>query len=118
MDKLLDANAILRYLLNDNENQAKMTQDIIEHGAFTIGEVIAEVVYVLQGVYCLQRFTISDGLRSFLNEINIQDKPVIKKALEIFAQNNIDYVDSLLVSRKELLNDDVFTFDKKLNKLL
>ena len=51
MKILIDANVILRYLLNDVEEMAKKSAEIINAGAFTLPEVIAEVVYVLKSVY-------------------------------------------------------------------
>jgi len=47
MNKLLDANAILRYLLDDIDEQATIVAAAIESGAETLPEVLAEVVYVL-----------------------------------------------------------------------
>ena len=49
--KLIDANVILRYLLNDNPEMAQQAKAVIEGGAYTKPEIIAEVVYVLKGVY-------------------------------------------------------------------
>ena len=46
MPKLLDANALLRYLLNDNQEQAVVVRDAVLEGAFTVPEVLCEVVYV------------------------------------------------------------------------
>ncbi len=118
MNSLLDANAILRYLLNDIPSQASDTEQEIIKGAFTIGEVIAEVVYVLQGVYQLNRNDICSALTQFLDEISIQDKPVLKDALTEYAGSSLDYVDCVLISRKKLLKENIFSFDKKLNKRL
>ena len=51
MKILIDANVILRYLLNDVEEMSKKSAEIINAGAFTLPEVIAEVIYVLKSVY-------------------------------------------------------------------
>ena len=45
--KLIDTNAILRFLLNDIKEQHDQARDIIKAGAFTTPEVLAEVAYVL-----------------------------------------------------------------------
>lgn len=45
--RMLDANIILRYLLNDNEKMADEAEKIIrEERAWVTTEVMAEVVYV------------------------------------------------------------------------
>ena len=115
MSKLLDANAILRYLLDDIPDQASVTEQAINDGAFTIGEMLAEVVYVLQGVYKLDRKDISSSIGVLLNEIDIQNKPVIKEALNEYETTSLDYVDCLLYARTKLFKDPVVSFDKKLN---
>ena len=62
---LLDANMILRYLLNDNEEMADQAERAVNSGeaAVTI-EVMAEVVYVLKGVYAMERDKIADTLKA------------------------------------------------------
>lgn len=46
---MLDANIILRYLLNDDEKMANEAELIIKDGtALVTVEIIAEVVYVLK----------------------------------------------------------------------
>lgn len=48
MNLHLDANAVLRFLLNDVEDQARQTKSVIETDeACLSNEVLAEVVYVL-----------------------------------------------------------------------
>ena len=118
MNMILDANAILRYLLNDIQEQADEAADVIQKGASTIPEVISEIVYVLMGVYSIDRQTIFNTLRDFLDEITINDKPVIIEALRLFAESSLDYVDCVLISRSKVLGDKVFSFDKKLNARL
>lgn len=49
--KLVDANVILRYLLNDHQEMSQQAKAVIDSGAYTKPEIIAEVVYVLKGVY-------------------------------------------------------------------
>ncbi|MBQ3798010.1 MAG: PIN domain-containing protein [Butyrivibrio sp.] len=49
---MLDANMILRYLLNDNAEMAETAEKYINSGNVIVTiEVIAEVIYVLKGVY-------------------------------------------------------------------
>lgn len=116
--KLIDANAILRYLLNDVENMAAESAQVIKNGAFTIPEVLAEVVYVLLKVYHVERQEISKVLIIFLNSIEINRKDIMIKALEIFADTNLDFVDCILIAYNKTDSVEIFSFDKKLNKKL
>lgn len=118
MKKLLDANAILRFLLNDIEDQALIVENEINNGSFTISEVLCEVIYVLYKVYGVSREDISNNLLDLINKIDLIDKPIIKKALELFKTNKLDYVDCLLISRNIIFKEKILSFDKELNKNL
>ena len=118
MAKLVDANVILRHLLRDVEGQSAQARIIIAGGAFTTTEVLAEVVYVLQGVYKVPRGRIAEALTALLGEVLTDHADVMEKALAIYAARSLDYVDCVLIARALILGDDVFTFDKKLNAAL
>ena len=118
MAKLVDANVILRHLLRDVEEQAAQARIIIAGGAFTTTEVLAEVVYVLQGVYKVPRGRIAEALTALLGEVLTDHADVMEKALAIYAARSLDFVDCVLIARAMILGDDVFTFDKKLNAAL
>ena len=118
MAKLVDANVILRHLLRDVEEQSAQARIIIAGGAFTTTEVLAEVVYVLQGVYKVPRGRIAEALTALLGEVLTDHADVMEKALAIYASGSLDFVDCVLIARALILGDDVFTFDKKLNAAL
>ena len=118
MKILIDANVILRYLLNDDPVSADKAKEIIDKGAFTVSEVIAEVVYVLKGVYNVSRKDIADTLTDFLFEIEIENKSVLLKAFSIYSESSLDFVDCILIAYHEVIGVEVFSFDKKLNKMI
>ena len=61
--KIADANIILRYLLDDDEELSAKAAEIIEQNELTIpNEVFAEIVYVLEKVYKIEREEISNIL--------------------------------------------------------
>ena len=116
---VLDANVILRYLLNDNEAMAKEAESIIKTEVTMVPiEVIAEVVYVLKGVYSVDRVKIRDALMEFLSEVTVAEKEVIQIGLEAYVENNLDFVDCILYAYSCVKKYDIKTFYKKLNKLL
>ncbi|MBR1444968.1 MAG: PIN domain-containing protein, partial [Firmicutes bacterium] len=98
MKKRIDANVILRYLLFDNEDMAEKAEEIIHSGVFVSFEVMAEVIYVLKGVYKLERDEISNVLRKFTDLIETDDNEVMKSALEIYEKKKLDFVDCLLIA--------------------
>lgn len=118
MKKLIDANVILRYLLGDHPQMSEEAKKIIEDGAFTLPEVLAEVVYVLKGVYKVERTEIAKTLIDFLDEISIENPEAVCEALSLFSETSLDFVDCIRIARHRILGDEVVSFDKKLNKRL
>lgn len=117
--KIIDANVILRYLLNDVEELAEQAGEIIENSTVQVlNEVLAEVVYVLEGVYELDRNEISAVLLKFieLENVVIEDKLVVIEALKKYSEIKLDFVDCLLYAYSKKEKVGIFTFDKKLNK--
>jgi predicted nucleic-acid-binding protein len=93
-------------------------RQIIEYGAFTLPEVISEVVYVLKGVYKIDRDEIGCTLIDFLNVVFIEHHEMICAAISLFRETSLDFVDCILIARHRLLGDQIASFDKKLNKML
>jgi predicted nucleic-acid-binding protein len=115
---ILDANAVLRFILGDNEQMAGETKLVIaENNCFIPTEIIAEIVYVLGGFYDIPRGEVCDALLSFLSNetISCTDFTVIKTGLSLFAETNLDFVDCLLVGYSRT-GYKIFTFDKKLKR--
>jgi len=111
----LDANYILRYLINDNEKMATIAEEaMLGKNIFISSEVLAEVVYVLRGVYNLSRKEVSEGLQALMEADNVEthDKPVIQHGLQIYSEKSLDFVDCLLCAYSKA--DTILTFDKKL----
>ena len=119
--KIVDANIVLRYLLNDTEELAEKATEILENNeVFIPNEVIAEIVYVLEKVYKVKNDEISDTLRNLLQYRNLKvaDLDVVEEALVLYGKLRLDFVDTLLYAYHEIKGHQVYTFDKKLNKLL
>ncbi len=119
--KIVDANIILRYLLNDHDKlSAKATTIIEDNDVLLPNEVIAEVVYVLEKVYNVKNDEICDTLLDLFKYRNVavDDFEVLEEAFLLFSRRRLDFVDTLLYAYNKVKGYQVFTFDKKLNKLL
>ena len=116
---ILDANMILRYLLNDNEEMNKTAKAYLIAGnvAVTI-EVMAEVVYVLRKVYGVEPQAIADMLIDFLELVECKDSDVLNLALKTYAVHNLDFVDCVLYAYNKIGGFEIATFDKKLLRLI
>ena len=116
---MLDTNMILRYLLNDNANMREITKKYLRAGDVWITlEVAAEVVYVLKGVYKLERKAIAEKIIRFLNVADCKESAVLQLALNTYALHNLDFVDCILYAYNEVKGIEIATFDKKLLRLL
>lgn len=118
MRKLVDANVVLRYMLRDDESMLHVAERTIRSGAFLLPEVLAEIVYVLLGVYSIPREELASQLRILLKEVQTEHPEVLESALLTFGASKLDFVDCLLAAYNEHLGDQVVSFDRKLNRLL
>lgn len=117
---LLDANAVLRFLLQDNEEQFQYVKKIIRtENCYVTLEVLAEVCYVLEGLYQVLREDIISNFRKLNNDVVILNADVLFRALEIFDKTpRLDFVDCLLYGYRKEKGMDIITFDRKLQKRL
>jgi predicted nucleic-acid-binding protein len=118
---IIDANIVLRYLLLDHAELSERAAEIIENNhVFIPFEVVAEVVYVLEKVYRIERTEISLSLEKLFEGDTTYtfDLDILTKALEIFSSRKIDFVDTLLCGYSLVRGYDVKTFDKRINKYI
>ena len=115
---LIDTNVILRYLLDDVEDQALIAEHIIDGEAWTTPEVLAEVTYVLEGVYHFTRKDIATALEVIDNHVELQPQAVCTRAIQVYADSELDWVDCMVVAYEQEGLSRVFSFDKELNRRL
>ena len=114
-----DANCLLRFILNDNQEMADYTENLLNtQDVVLLHEVLCEMVYVLDGVYKTSRKDINKQLSALLDYVAIEDSDVMKNALQFYADTKLDFVDCILLSYFKTKNIQIATFDKKLkNKM-
>ena len=116
---LIDANVMLRFLTDEQNERWAEGIRLIESGeCFTLPEIISEVVYVLEKVYRVERVKVRESVVRVLEYVAIVQPEVILSALTYYVAYGVDFVDGILVSRALLLDDTVFTFDRKVQKLI
>ena len=115
---IVDANIILRYLLGDHPDMSPKAKEIILSGAQMTAEVLAEVVYVLKGVYNVGRQEIADTIGAFLLEISVPHKAAIAYACKLYGKTKLDFVDCILAGYHFSESMEILTFDKKLSKVV
>ncbi|MBR4462476.1 MAG: PIN domain-containing protein [Erysipelotrichaceae bacterium] len=122
MDKsiLLDANAVLRYLLDDVHDQHQTVKEAIESkNCVCILSTIQEVVYVLENYYHVPRKAIANALLPLKDLTEIEDEDVFVSALRYYLETpKIDFADCIMCGYRTNRDIDILTFDKKLEKKL
>ena len=119
--QFVDANVILRYIMNDHAELSPKAKKIIgENVMETPIEVLCEVVFVLTRVYKVNRKEIADTLMEFYSNTNciLAHREAVIRGIEFYGENNLDFVDCVLAGYYEKEKITIHTFDKKLEKLL
>ena len=122
---IADTNFILRYLLADSKEIYKQTKLIFEQartGQCQIEieqSVFTEVTFVLSSFYEVPRMEIVRILKSLLSYKGIKvDSDIYSNALDIYLENNIHIVDSIVALKTLKSGNELLTFDKKLQNVI
>ncbi|MCQ2411607.1 MAG: PIN domain-containing protein [Sphaerochaetaceae bacterium] len=116
--QIIDANIILRYLMDDHPEQSEEAAKIIAEDVSTTFEVIAEVVYVMESFYDMPRSEITWDLHKLLCDVRVSDRKALMYALGVFNRTSLDFVDCILIGYKNAFGVGISTFDKKLKNSL
>jgi len=117
----IDANIILRYILNDHAELSSKAKSLInENIVETPIEVLCEVVFVLIRIYGIARKDIADTLLDFYESTNciVPHREAVIRGIKYFGEKNLDFVDCILAGYHEAENTTIHTFDAKLEKFL
>ena len=79
-----------------------------------------QIVYVLTKVYSVERDVVAKTLTNIANisNITVAQKNVVLHALHVYASTTLDFVDCLLIGYAKKDGYTIFTFDKKIRKVL
>ena len=118
----LDTNVLVRYLTQDDQEQANKANKLIEQqlsthkpGYITLITLV-EIVWVLESCYGQSKSEILNILHALLTtkQLLIEQADIVYLALKRFTSGSADFSDALIATLSE--NNGcrtVFTFDKK-----
>lgn len=100
----LDTNVLVRYLAQDDETQSALATRLLEGSlsheepGFVSSVVLAELVWVLESNYQLDREKIATLLDALLRtqQLKFEDRDAAIQALRDFRTSKADYVDCLI----------------------
>jgi len=118
----VDTNLFVRYLTDDDPEKADRVEALLNEA--TAGEiklitsdlVMAELILVLESSYDLKPAAITPMIRAILATpgLEVINGAVVGRALEIYQDQNVDFVDGHIVALTEKLNiSEIYSFDKK-----
>lgn len=122
---IADTNVFLRFLLNDVPQQADKAERLFikaKKGNLELyipQIVIFEIYFALEKYYSWSKEDIIEKLKTLITSKHfvIPEREIFTKALEIYKNKNISFVDSFIVSFSQLKDHEIFSFDKKLLKI-
>lgn len=122
---LLDTNVLVRYLTNDHGTHLEEITSLFAgaqkgtHALVIPVVVVAETAFVLQSVYKIGPDRIADAFRVFLSQrwMSVEERSSLLAMLPAFGEG-VHFVDAYLAARTKAELVELFTFDKKLRKLV
>jgi predicted nucleic acid-binding protein len=121
---LLDANVLVRFLVQDNAKQSAAATALFEKAErrevvlHLEALMIAEAVYVLMGPYGRSRTEVVGVLLAIIQNAGVQtlDEEVVTDALQRFAAFNVDFSGAWMAARAAQLGHAVASFDYDFDK--
>lgn len=124
--KGLDTNILVRYLVQDDEQQAAVATRLISQHCtenspgFINRIVVCELVWVLESAYQYSRQLIGEILDKLFRtkQLAFEDLSECVRALHVYRSTSVDFADALIA----LINrahgcDETFSFDKKASRI-
>ena len=120
-EKVIDANVILRFFLQDDEEQFRKTKPFVQRlelakeEALITDIVFAEVVWVLNKVCESARPEIAERFSKLINYRGIKtifSKELYAESLRLYAKHSMDIQDILLAVLARDKDCTIVTFDK------
>lgn len=122
LSAFVDSNVLIRHLTGDPSDQAKRSTAFLRDAEdlILVDLVVAEVVYVLESVYEVERERVAQLVRAILGfpAVVVPDRPLLLRALEIYEQYRIHFAESYLAACAEASGVGVVaSFDRTIDRV-
>lgn len=122
---IVDANAFLRFLLNDIPAQKEEFEKILNRAKKSEIKlivpqiVIFEINFILQKYYGFDKEDIVDKLQTIVETpyLQVVDADIFREVFKLYLESNSSLVDCFIVCFAKKSNVQIFSFDKDLLKL-
>ncbi len=118
----LDTNVLIRHLTGDPRAQARRATAFLEQARELLVPdlIVAEVVYVLESFYEVERSRVAELARAILGfpAIVVADELLLLRALEIYEVDRIDFAEAYLVACAEAAGvEAIASFDRSIDRV-
>jgi predicted nucleic-acid-binding protein len=122
LSAFVDTNILVRHLTADPPGQARRATHFLglAEELLLTDLVAAEVVYVLESFYEVERPRVAELLRAILGfrSIVVLDAALLLRALEIYEVDRLDFADAYLVASAEVSGvGAVASFDRSIDRV-
>ena len=122
MRAFVDSNVLVRHLTGDPPSQAKRATGFLREAEelIVVDLVVAEVVYVLESVYKVERERIAELVRAILGfpAVVVPDRLLLLRSIEIYEQHRIHFAESYLAACAEASGVGVVaSFDRAIERV-
>lgn len=118
---LIDTNLIIRFLVNGDHKKVSKIEELLKNKNnknILLDTVVAEIVWVLSSYYELDKTEVVEKVRALIHVETVEcNSFLISRALTIWEENNISYIDSYLAAVAQLGNIVLYSYDKKLSSI-
>ncbi len=124
--RVIDANIILRFLTNDNPDQAADCEALLlrveagQEEVFLPDLVIADTVWTLEKFYRVEKSRIREMITPILaaKGLTCLSKGRVLSALAIYTKQNIDWTDAFIAAQMmEGGQHEIYSYDRDFDKL-
>jgi predicted nucleic-acid-binding protein len=106
LSSFVDSNILVRHLTGDPPEQAQRATDFLRGGEslILVDLVVAEVVYVLESVYEVERERVAELVRAVVGfpAVVVPDEALLLRTLEIYEQYRTHFAESYLAACAEV----------------
>jgi predicted nucleic acid-binding protein len=101
----VDTNVLVRHLTGDPPDQAERASRYLSQAEDLLlpDLILAEVAYVLESYYEVERVRLAETLRSILAfpAIHVLDRELLQRTVEVYEVHRLDFADAYLVAAAE-----------------
>lgn len=122
LSAFVDTNILVRHLTGDPPEQARRATAFLgaRHELLLTDLVAAEIVYVLESFYEVERAQVAELLRAVLAfpSIVVLDAALLLRALEVYEVDRLDFAEAYLVASAEASGvGAVASFDRSIDRV-